>query len=230
MSRIVRDIVESGSPLRLSVPRDGLRSREAPLLYTERDMSEAVHQATQRGKEIASQEAEAFVRRLERSVESALEAITRTLEGIEVERRSLLETTSKEVLELSLQVARAVVGREVEAHPESIEPVVAELLEELRDAERVTVRLAPETLQVIRKGGGAVSDDRVRWVADAGMGPSDARVDSDRGGWDAAVETRWRRVTDAVRGARGPRAEMEGRIALDSGGEEGSGDVGEVAA
>ncbi|MCA9754482.1 MAG: hypothetical protein KDA27_01675 [Candidatus Eisenbacteria bacterium] len=202
MSSLVRNIVDSGSPLRLAPPRDGKRSREAPLLYTERDMSDAVRQAVQRGREEAAQEAEAYVRRLDRNVESALEAVGYLLEGLEAARRDMLDLASRELIELALMVARSVVGSEIELRPESIQPVVDELLEELRDAERVTIRVHPDTLHLLQKQGAAVSDDRVRWVADVGLGTADARVDSDRGGWDAAVETRWARVADAVRAAR----------------------------
>ena len=212
MSRVIRNIASSAGPLRRAAPRDGHRSREAPLLYTERDLSEAVHQAAERGREAAAQEAEALRRQLDRTVENALGAIQQSMEGYELARRELLDVSSKEVLELALEVARAVVGSEIGIRPESIEAVVAELLEELRDAERVTVRLAPGTLQGLRDRGGALSDDRVCWIADDGMGPSDARVDSDRGGWDVAVETRWRRIADAVRGARIQQVADENRI------------------
>jgi len=176
-------------------------------------MAEAVHQATQRGREGAAQEAEAFVRRLDRTVENALEAITLSLEGLESARRDLLDVASSEILDLALQVAKAVVGSEIEIRPESIETLVGDLLEELRDAERVTVRLAPATLQSLRDRGGAVPEDWVCWVSDGGLGPSDARVDSDRGGWDAAVDTRLRRISDAVRNARVQQVAVEMRAA-----------------
>ena len=230
MSKIVRNIQESASPLRLEVPRDGLRSRESPLLYTEPDMSKAVQLATQRGREIAAQEAEAFVRQLDRSVECALEAVTQCLQGFESARRELLEITSGELMELALQVAQAVVGSEIAIRPESIQTVVDELLEELRDAEQVTVRLAPETMQSLRQRGGVMFDDRVRWVTDAGLGPSDARVDSDRGGWDAAVETRWRRISEAVRSARSQRVTAENRAAATAGDDGPGADSEEAAA
>ena len=117
----MRNIVDSGSPLRLAPPRDGKRSREAPLLYTERDMSDAVRQAVQRGREEAAQEAEAYVRRLDRNVESALEAVGYLLEGLEAARRDMLDLASRELIELALMVARSVVGSEIELRPESIQ-------------------------------------------------------------------------------------------------------------
>lgn len=201
LSKLVRDIVLSSDPLRLDVPRDGRHGRAAPLVYTELDMTEAVRLAAERGREIAHQEAEAHARELQRSVDETLGALTHCLEGFEAARRAHLEVSAREVVELALLVARAVVGSELVLRPESVATVVATLLEELRDAERVSVRLAPLTLELLRASGGAVSDDRVRWVADSGLGPSDARVDSDRGGWDAAVETRWRRISETVRSA-----------------------------
>ena len=113
MSKVISNSTLSAGTLRLAVPRDGSRSRQAPLLYTERDLNDAVRQAVQRGREEAGQEAEAFVRRLDRSVENALEAITYALEGLESTRTDLLDVGSKDVLELAFAVARAVVSSEI---------------------------------------------------------------------------------------------------------------------
>jgi flagellar assembly protein FliH len=108
----------------------------------------------------------------------------------------------KEMVRLALDVARKVVGREVQIDVETVAGVVREAVNRVEHAENITIRMNPADLQRLaerrpRLAAELAEAGRVRFEADASVSCGGCRVESDSGDIDARLEQRFKIVEAA---------------------------------
>jgi len=144
-----------------------------------------------------------------RSVQQARAADLRRLEQLLAQLRErfdeLASHTADCLLDLALDIAAQVLRQQVQADRGTILPVVREALSTIIDAHaHPTLRLSPVDCELVR---GALNADGqlhgCRILADPAIAPGGCRVETPHGDVDATLETRWRRVVQAL-GARTP--------------------------
>jgi len=113
---------------------------------------------------------------------------------------ALHEPMAEALAKCATALARQMVRSELAAHPQRVADVAREAVEALLlSAHHVTVRVHPDDLPLVTQGAGDALEARgARLVEDAGVTRGGCRVDSDIGGVDATIETRWKHSVSSV--------------------------------
>ncbi len=112
--------------------------------------------------------------------------------GLKEAQRSM----AQDVLSLASEVARQVVRRELTADHNPLQPVIAEALNELAAAGRVTtVRLHPQDEEAMGEAlRHAFADASLQWKADGTLQPGGCELESSGKIIDAGLPKRWQRA------------------------------------
>jgi flagellar assembly protein FliH len=135
----------------------------------------------------------------EKMVEAVLKQYTQTLEELKGLRRNLLTGSEREVVRLSLEVAKKVVKREVCIDEELILALVKVALSRLADQSVMTVRVNPKDCQSIlhfRESPGHRESwhDGIKLVEDPLITRGGCLIETDSGVIDARVEEQFREI------------------------------------
>jgi flagellar assembly protein FliH len=151
--------------------------------------------------------------RAEAELQEKREAFEELVSAIEARQETLFTGLEQETIELALEIAKKVVGHEVEAHPELVVAQVRRCLRRLRDRERVRVRVNPadvETLRAAKESLLAAYDGigRMDIMDDYRVGPGGCLVESSDGTLDARLDRQLSEVERVLReaNARAPGA------------------------
>ena len=135
----------------------------------------------------------------EKMVEAVLKQYTQTLEELKGLRRSLLTGSEREVVRLSLEVAKKVVKREVCVDEELILALVKVALSRLADQSLMTVRVNPKDGQSIVHyrdvpGHRDSWHDGIKLVEDPLITRGGCLIETESGVIDARVEEQFREI------------------------------------
>jgi flagellar assembly protein FliH len=133
-------------------------------------------------------------------VERHVRLLERIAEEMVRERGRLLADIRPEVLGLVMAVAREVIGREVAVDAAIIESTLAQALQNLHFATRIVVRVHPDDAAHLQEQLAAWQRQtaQVEFVADPGIERGGCRLDSDRGGFDATLQTQLETLHEAL--------------------------------
>ena len=139
----------------------------------------------------ASQPREPVAARGPEPPERHLRLLQRIAEEMVRERARLLTEIRPEVLELVFRVAREIIQREVAADPAVVEHTLEQALQNLHFATKVVVRLHPDDLAHLQEHQAAWREHtaQLEFVPDPEVERGGCRLDSDRGGFDATLQT-----------------------------------------
>lgn len=149
--------------------------------------------------------AEAALKRLSQALD-ACQCLAGELEGLR--RKAALELET-EIVQLSLAIARKIVCRETRIAPETVAGVVRQALARIEQAGRVTIRLHPEDLNIIRELSPPLTAGRpdaglTQFEADEAITRGGCLILTDSGEVDARIERQLQVVEEAFRAEREP--------------------------
>lgn len=171
-------------------PQAAALDREAHLAALERDaFAKGYEQGERSGAAVAAQRGEAMLQRL-----------TQTLEELTTLRSEMIRTTERQLVQLSLAVARRIVHREVSLDADLLVAMARVALDRLGESAHVTVRLHPDEYEITGAGKGPVLGTHVKVIADASVGRGGCRVESDFGALDAGVDAQIQELARALLG------------------------------
>lgn len=152
-------------------------------------------QGERAGAEAAASRAEVMLRRL-----------AQTLDQLQVLRTDLIRRTEREVVELSLAIARRILQREVSLDRELMLAMARVALDRLADVATASIRLHPDdhAAAVAARGSAAVTSHGVQIVADPGVRRGGCVVQSEFGSVDVGITTQIDELTHALLGADTP--------------------------
>jgi flagellar assembly protein FliH len=175
-------VVDSAEPQTAAHDRDThLAERDA--------FAKGYEQGERSGTAVAAQRGEAMLQRL-----------TQTLEELTTLRTEMIRTTERQLVQLSLAVARRIVHREVSLDADLLIAMARVALDRLGESASVTVRLHPEELEATGAGRSPLLGSHVKVVADASVGRGGCRVESDFGTLDAGVDAQIQELARALLG------------------------------
>lgn len=135
-------------------------------------------------------------------LEGLLKSLEQLLSDVENLQRRACHDLEKEMVQLALEVARKVVGREVQVDIETVAGIVLDAVNRVEHAEQITIRMNPGDMQRLAELKPGLLDDladagRTRFEADASITSGGCRVESDSGDIDARLEQRFKIVEEA---------------------------------
>lgn len=138
-----------------------------------------------------------------KQLETLLQGLRQLLAELEGLRGREAHAFEKELVDLTLDVARKVVGREVAAGPDVVAHLLREGLSRLEHAGPLTIRMNPgdlEQLASVRPQWlkGLADPGRIRFEADPSLSVGGCFIESEAGDIDARVEQRFRVVAEAL--------------------------------
>ncbi len=128
--------------------------------------------------------------------EHLLEDARRLLEDARSQRQRLIDTLLPDITELSLAVARRVLGRELSASPEEVVDLARSLL---APKDGATVIWAHPDEAGLLEGWAATLEQPVEVRIDPGVGPRGVLMETSEGVVDATLPSRLRRAEEIVR-------------------------------
>lgn len=187
------ELAEFDGPARKPVAK---KPEEAPVepavvLPTAEDVERIYQQAREEGSRVGYAEGQAKAR-------SEAERLGRAATKLDAALSELDSGVADELLALALELARQVVRREIEAHPNVLLDVVREALEQLPH-QHAAIYLNPEDASLVRS---YIGDQLVhaghRILEDTKLARGDCVLEAGGSHLDASVATRWRRVLEGL--------------------------------
>jgi flagellar biosynthesis/type III secretory pathway protein FliH len=135
-------------------------------------------------------------------LDGVLKSLAQQLSDLAHLQRRACRDLEKEMVRLALDVARKLVGREVQTDVETVAGIVREAVNRVEHAENITIRMNPADLQRLAELRPRLPEElaeagRVRFEADASISSGGCRVESDSGDIDARLEQRFKIVEAA---------------------------------
>ena len=132
--------------------------------------------------------------------ERHLRLLGRIAEEMVRERARLLAQIRPGILELALAIAREIIHHEVTADPTVIEQTLAQALQNLHFATKIVARLHPDDLAHLQEHQAAWQQQaaQLEFIADPSIERGGCRLDSDRGGFDATLQTQLATLREAL--------------------------------
>lgn len=124
-----------------------------------------------------------------RQNEALLQRLTDTLVELRQTRNEMIRQTERQMVELTLAVARRVLHREVSLDPDLLVAMIRVALDRLGEAGQVTIRLHPAEFEAVSAArASTLAGDHVTLLADSRVGRGGCRVESDYGSVDAGID------------------------------------------
>jgi len=137
------------------------------------------------GYQEVQQKAAEFVAALSAIAESAVK-----------QRSTALGRLEEDFLKLSRYLAEKIIKREIESDPCILLPSIKSGLEQLANCEQVTIRINPQTYQVLKDAVSLadVFGGRIRWESDPALRSGDCLIETEYGAIDAGFEQRFAKL------------------------------------
>jgi flagellar assembly protein FliH len=167
-------------------------SRNPTSLWSERE-----RRAFERGREQGALEAHRAAQQVRAG---HLERIGHVIADLQAALDELASRGADTLLDLSLEIARQVLRRELTLRRDAALPAVREALALIVDhAAHPRVHLSPQDYDLVCAELAADASHRgCRFVADASVPPGGCRIETPQGEIDATLATRWRRVISVL--------------------------------
>ncbi len=151
------------------------------------------------------------IRRARATVSAIMDRYHGAIAELELLRDRVLLESEEDLVELALQIAREVLGGEVEARREFTARMVAFALKTLRAADSITLRIGPTDLEALRKKHPELVSEQsvVRVVEDVNLSLGGVVAECDIGRVDASIEGRLREAGRQLRGGASPADDEE---------------------
>jgi flagellar assembly protein FliH len=133
-----------------------------------------------------------------------------------VERKKIIEQSSHDILNLSLQMAAKLTHSEINTRPEVLMNILQEAANKISDRDQVTIKVSSADFEFIKSKREEVEDlidgvKKLNIVADKKVGPGGFIIETQMGYVDARLETKMSVIQEAF-----SQIEMEDRRALES--------------
>ncbi len=160
-----------------------------------------IKEAYEKGREAGLAEAQATI---ERQLAAAAEAIGQGFSGLEATRAAIESEMSRQAIEMATTlVGKALPALARREAMSEVEATVKECLGRVLEEPRVVVRVADSLLDSLQARIDALVQEsgyagEVVLLADAGLGPSDCRVEWANGGAERDMDNIWQEIEAAI--------------------------------
>jgi flagellar assembly protein FliH len=171
-----------------SEPPAPIAPAETPaVIDRERVEQEAYQQGLAEGRVIGRQQASS-------ELQPVLERLSRSIAEVSTVRGNLRRQAEKDLVKLSIAIARRVLHRELTLDAESLEGLIKVALEKLDSREMTRVRVHPDQEAMMRTLLSRFGQGKVELVPDTALNKGDVLLDTTNGTIDASVDSQLREI------------------------------------
>ncbi|MGR3301051.1 MAG: FliH/SctL family protein [Candidatus Scalindua sp.] len=138
---------------------------------------------------------DAALKENQESVKLLCQSLQKTIKDLKRERDNIWDKCEKEIIKLTVAIAKKAVYEEVSQNSSKIiESVVGDALNKVKENKILRVHINPEDaekLKEMKTAGLTANGEEYEMISDADISRGGCRVVTDCGGVDARVETRW---------------------------------------
>jgi flagellar assembly protein FliH len=118
-----------------------------------------------------------------KEVEAKYQFLTEIIKKLSLVEQDLIKSAEGEVIQLSLAVAKRIIGEEIQQKPEKIQEYIREAMEKMNQSEKFLVRLHPVDKGTLTQGGGSVIQEAsklkaIRFEIDPGLQPGECIIET----------------------------------------------------
>jgi flagellar assembly protein FliH len=135
--------------------------------------------------------------------EAMLRRVAQTLEELGGLRRTLMQQSERQMVQLALTLARRVVQREISLDPELIAAMAHVAIKKLGISNPSTIRLHPDDYTIVARDGDRWSGSNVSVVPDPSIARGGCMVESDFGNIDGSLDRQFDEMARALLGSAG---------------------------
>jgi flagellar assembly protein FliH len=183
---------QAAAPAQLSPEALTIQQQERLAALEREAFTKGYAQGERAGLEAGGKRAEAMLRR-----------VAQTLEELGSLRKTLMQQSERQMVQLALTLARRVVQREISLDPELIAAMAHVAIKKLGVSNPSTIRLHPDDYTVVARDGDRWSGSNVSVVPDASIARGGCMVESDFGNIDASLDRQFDEMARALLGGAG---------------------------
>jgi flagellar assembly protein FliH len=128
------------------------------------------------------------------TVKPVLDKLGASLADLAALRSRVRADAERDLVALSLAIARRILRRELSVDPDAVHGLVRAALEKLQTRDIARVRVSPEHEAAVRRCLQNAHAGNVELVADSALQPGDVVFETSRGNLDASIETQLREI------------------------------------
>lgn len=141
-----------------------------------------------------------------RIVQPVIETLENLLEELAQLRRNTYQRIETEIVDLSMAVARKIVGQELATSPDIVSKVIRQALNHLETAGKICIKLNPEDLDRLTAENSRLCSDlsdtgAVTFEGEASIACGGCVIETDAGTIDARLETQFKAIDEAFQAA-----------------------------
>lgn len=178
------------------VVRSGSPASQPAAAGANPDFEAQVHQQLQAAFDSGLREGETAARqKLEAEVRRAVEQMAVSAAGLAASRAETIRRAEADVVQLSLEIARRILHREVSVDPAALNALVRAALEKLASKQICCVRVHPDQEQLVRATLAQLGrGSEIEIVPDVTQSRGGALFETESGTLDASIETQLREI------------------------------------
>ncbi len=164
------------------------------------ELNAAIELRVRQAYESGFREGEAAARQsAESQVREVVEKLAATVVEVAATRSDALRRAEADVVQLSIEIARRILHRELSLDTSALEALIRAALEKLRSQEVYRVRVHPDQEQLVRACLRQIGrDPDIEVISDASQPRGGAVFEISRGSLDASVETQLREIENGL--------------------------------
>jgi flagellar assembly protein FliH len=182
----------AGAPQPITPEALSIQQQERLAALEREAFTKGYAQGERAGLEAGGKRAEAMLRR-----------VAQTLEELGNLRKTLMQQSERQMVQLALTLARRVVQREISLDPELIAAMAHVAIKKLGVSNPSTIRLHPDDYTVVARDGDRWSGSNVTVVPDPSIARGGCMVESDFGTIDATLDRQFDEMARALLGGAG---------------------------
>lgn len=138
------------------------------------------------------------------TIDEAISRAERLLALAQEEATAMLTSAERQVVDLSVAIARKILSREIDENPMAVLPIVQTALNRVRDQEQVSMRVNPEDYEVVLQARQELQsllkrESKLTIQADANLKNGDCVIETPYGAIDARIDTQLELIKTALK-------------------------------
>ena len=139
-----------------------------------------------------------------KEIEPTLKKFEQALAELYLLKQNISVLAEKEAVDLSMAIAKKIVGNEIAVNKDVISHVVKEALQKVRGHENIKIKLNPDEIQIVKESNNELKNiancvEDIKIIGDHTISPGGCIIETNIGDIDARIEKQFKVVEEAFK-------------------------------